>query len=42
MYLLPVFVLVCVAVMVMCSAVTEECDVLYRCCGGVFGMFAVM
>ena len=25
-----------------CSAVTEECCVLYPCCMGVFGMFAVM
>ena len=26
----------------MCSAVTVECCVLYRCDMGVFGMFAVM
>ena len=26
----------------MCSAVTVECCVLYPCCMGVFGMFAVM
>ena len=25
-----------------CSAVTVECCVLYPCCMGVFGMFAVM
>ena len=25
-----------------CSAVTEECCILYPCCIGVFGMFAVM
>ena len=25
-----------------CSAVTVECCVLYPCCVGVFGMFAVM
>ena len=25
-----------------CSAVTEECCVLYLCCVDVFGMFAVM
>ena len=25
-----------------CSAVTVECCVLYTCCMGVFGMFAVM
>ena len=25
-----------------CSAVTVECCVLYSCCMGVFGMFAVM
>ena len=25
-----------------CSAVTVECRVLYPCCMGVFGMFAVM
>ena len=25
-----------------CSAVTVECSVLYPCCVGVFGMFAVM
>ena len=25
-----------------CSAVTIECFVLYLCCVGVFGMFAVM
>ena len=25
-----------------CSAVTVECGVLYPCCMGVFGMFAVM
>ena len=25
-----------------CSAVTVECCVLYLCCVGVFGMFAVM
>ena len=25
-----------------CSAVTIECCVLYQCCVGVFGMFAVM
>ena len=25
-----------------CSAVTVECCVLYQCCVGVFGMFAVM
>ena len=25
-----------------CSAVTVECCVLYQCCMGVFGMFAVM
>ena len=25
-----------------CSAVTVECSVLYPCCLGVFGMFAVM
>ena len=25
-----------------CSAVTVECYVLYPCCVGVFGMFAVM
>ena len=25
-----------------CSAVTAECCVLYRCCVGVFGTFAVM
>ena len=25
-----------------CSAVTEECCVLYPCCVGEFGMFAVM
>ena len=25
-----------------CSAVTVECCVLYPCCKGVFGMFAVM
>ena len=25
-----------------CSAVTVECCVLYLCCMGVFGMFAVM
>ena len=25
-----------------CSAVTVECYVLYPCCMGVFGMFAVM
>ena len=25
-----------------CSAVTAECCVLYPCCKGVFGMFAVM
>ena len=27
---------------VVCSAVTVECCVLYPCCMGVFGMFAVM
>ena len=27
---------------IMCSAVTVECCVLYSCCVGVFGMFAVM
>ena len=26
----------------LCSAVTVECCVLYPCCMGVFGMFAVM
>ena len=26
----------------LCSAVTVECCVLYPCCVGVFGMFAVM
>ena len=26
----------------MCSALTVECCVLYQCCVGVFGMFAVM
>ena len=26
----------------MCSSVTVECGVLYLCCVGVFGMFAVM
>ena len=26
----------------LCSAVTAECCVLYPCCMGVFGMFAVM
>ena len=26
----------------MCSAVTVDCCVLYPCCLGVFGMFAVM
>ena len=25
-----------------CSAITVECCVLYPCCMGVFGMFAVM
>ena len=30
-------VLLCV-----CSAITVECCVLYPCCMGVFGMFAVM
>ena len=25
-----------------CSAVTVDCCVLYQCCMGVFGMFAVM
>ena len=25
-----------------CSAVTVECCVLYQCCMGAFGMFAVM
>ena len=25
-----------------CSAITVECCVLYPCCVGVFGMFAVM
>ena len=27
---------------IVCSAVTVECCVLYPCCAGVFGMFAVM
>ena len=27
---------------IVCSAVTVECCVLYPCCVGVFGMFAVM
>ena len=26
----------------MCNSVTVECRVLYPCCVGVFGMFAVM
>ena len=50
-YFLAVLMLVCVDVMVnlfvtvlfsVCSAVTVKCCVLYPCCMGVFGMFAVM
>ena len=33
---------VCGSVTVECDSVTVECDVLYPCCVGVFGMFAVM
>ena len=30
------------ALFTVCSAVTVECCVLYQCCVGVFGMFAVI
>ena len=33
---------VCVVLFSVCSDVTVECCVLYQCCMGVFGMFAVM
>ena len=32
----------CYGVFTVCSAVTVECCVLYPCCVGMFGMFAVM
>ena len=32
---------ICYVLFSVCSAVTVECCVLYRCCMGVFGMFAV-
>ena len=34
--------LLCYGVFRVCSVVTVECCVLYQCCMGVFGMFAVM
>ena len=34
--------LIATVVFSVCSAVTVECCVLYPCCMGVFGMFAVM
>ena len=36
------FATVLFSVCSVCSAVTVECCVLYPCCMGVFGMFAVM
>ena len=34
--------LIATVLFTVCSAVTVECCVLYPCCVGVFGMFAVM
>ena len=36
------FATVLFSVLSVCSAVTVECCVLYPCCMGVFGIFAVM
>ena len=33
---------IAMVLLTVCSAVTVECCVLYPCCVGVFGMFAVM